>query len=101
MIASRRQSGRAAIAAAGLLVGLILLAALAPMVAPYGVDVLDLAHRRGAPSPSHWLGTDELGRDLLTRILFGARVSLAIGLVSAAVTNAIGVTVGAAAGYAG
>lgn len=100
-MAIRGHSHRAATVAAALLGGLILLAALAPVVAPYGVDVLDLAHRRGAPSSSHWLGTDELGRDLLTRILFGARISLAIGLVSAAVSNAIGVTVGAAAGYAG
>jgi peptide/nickel transport system permease protein len=57
--------------------------------------------RRGAPSSAHWFGTDELGRDLLTRILFGARVSLAVGLVSAAVSVAIGVTVGATAGWAG
>jgi peptide/nickel transport system permease protein len=80
---------------------LVVLAILAPLVAPYGMDALDLAHRRAAPSWSHWFGTDELGRDVLTRILFGARISLAIGLVSAAVSVTIGVSVGAVAGYAG
>jgi peptide/nickel transport system permease protein len=80
---------------------LVALAAFAPIVAPYGNEALDLADRRAAPSPAHWFGTDELGRDLLTRVLFGARVSLAIGLVSAVVSAAIGVLVGATAGYAG
>ncbi|HEY9228616.1 MAG TPA: ABC transporter permease [Gemmatimonadaceae bacterium] len=83
-----------------MLCGLVALALLAPSVAPYSVDTLDLANRRAAPSWSHWFGTDELGRDLLTRILFGARISLSIGLVSAAVSVAIGVSVGAVAGYA-
>jgi peptide/nickel transport system permease protein len=83
------------------LVALVLAAAVAPLVAPYAVDALDLAHRRGAPSATHWFGTDELGRDVLTRVLFGARVSLAVGLVSAAVSVAIGVTIGATAGWAG
>lgn len=87
--------------AAGLLGALVVGAALAPVLAPYGVDALDLARRRGAPSVQHWFGTDELGRDLLTRILFGARISLAIGLVSAALSAAIGVTLGAIAGFAG
>jgi len=83
------------------LVLLLLIAALAPVIAPFAFDALDLANRRGAPSTTHWFGTDELGRDLLTRVLFGARVSLAVGLVSAAVSVAIGVTVGATAGWAG
>ena len=96
-----RATALGASAALGLLILLILLALLAPYVAPYGVDVIDLAQRRAAPSARHWFGTDELGRDLLTRVLFGARVSLAIGLVSAALSAAIGVTVGALAGYAG
>ena len=96
-----RDGSRTAVAVATLLGALVLLAVLAPVVAPYGADVLDLAQRRGAPSLSHWFGTDELGRDLLTRILFGARISLAIGLVSAALSAAIGVSVGALAGYAG
>jgi peptide/nickel transport system permease protein len=96
-----RSLPRQALVAAGVLVALVLAAVVAPLVAPYAVDALDLAHRRGAPSPAHWFGTDELGRDLLTRVLFGARVSLAVGLVSAAVSVAIGVTVGATAGWAG
>lgn len=85
--------------AAGALGLMIVLALLAPVVAPYGFDALDLAHRRAAPSLAHWFGTDELGRDVFTRVLYGARISLAIGLVSAAVSGAIGVTIGAIAGY--
>ncbi|MBC7672234.1 MAG: ABC transporter permease, partial [Polaromonas sp.] len=80
---------------------MILVALLAPYVTRYGMDVIDLAHRRAAPSLAHPFGTDEIGRDLLTRILFGARVSLAIGLVSAAISVGIGVTIGAVAGYVG
>jgi peptide/nickel transport system permease protein len=99
-----RRSGidpRPAVTAAAILATMLLLAILAPIVAPYGFDVIDLAHRRAAPSMSHWFGTDELGRDLLTRVIFGARVSLAIGMVSAIMSAAIGVTIGAVAGYAG
>ena len=80
---------------------LIGIALLAPLLAPYAMDGLDLANRRAAPSLSHWFGTDELGRDLFTRVLYGARVSLAIGLVSAAVSVSIGTAVGAVAGFAG
>jgi len=80
---------------------LLVLAALAPVISPFAFDALDLAHRRAAPSAIHWFGTDELGRDLLTRVLYGARVSLAVGLVSAAVSVAMGVTIGAVAGWAG
>ena len=94
-------SNRAPLIAAALLGVLLLGAALAPAVAPYAMDALDLANRRAAPSAVHWFGTDELGRDLLTRVLYGARVSLAIGLVSALVSAAIGAAVGATAGYAG
>jgi peptide/nickel transport system permease protein len=92
---------REATIAAGILVALVLLALLAPVVSPFAFDALDLAHRRAAPSASHWFGTDELGRDLLTRVLFGARVSLAVGFVSAAVSVLLGVAIGATAGWAG
>ena len=80
---------------------LLALAAAAPIVSPYSPEGLDLAHRREPPSRAHWFGTDDLGRDVLTRVLYGARVSLAVGLLSAAVAGASGVTIGGVAGYAG
>ena len=87
---------------AAFVVGALILAALlAPFIAPYAANAIDLAHRRASPSLAHLFGTDELGRDLFTRVLFGARVSLAIGLISAFVSVAIGIAVGATAGYAG
>ena len=58
---------------------LMVAAAAAPWLGPAQPDALDLANRRAAPSLAHWFGTDELGRDLLARVLFGARVSLAVG----------------------
>jgi peptide/nickel transport system permease protein len=80
----------------------VLAAILAPLVAPFSFDATDFsAPAPQPPSLAHWFGTDELGRDLLTRILFGARISLAVGLFSAAMSAAIGITIGAAAGYIG
>lgn len=84
-----------------LLLGLATVALLAPLVAPYAPDALDLANRRAAPSLAHWFGTDDLGRDAFSRALFGGRVSIAIGLLSAAVAVTMGVAVGATAAYAG
>ena len=84
-----------------LLACLIAAAIAAPILAPYGPDQIDLAHRREPPSAAHWFGTDDLGRDVLARVLHGARVSLSIGLLSAAVAGGSGIAVGGAAGYAG
>ena len=84
-----------------LLAALIAAAIAAPILAPYGPEDIDLARRREPPSAAHWLGTDDLGRDVAARVLHGARVSLAIGLLSAAVAGASGVTIGGVAGYAG
>ncbi|MDQ6612564.1 MAG: ABC transporter permease [Gemmatimonadota bacterium] len=79
---------------------LVAIAVFAPILTPYASDALDLAHRRASPSFAHLFGTDELGRDLLTRVMFGARVSLSVGLISAFLSIAIGTAVGAVAGYA-
>ena len=76
-------------------------AMVAPLVAPYAPDALDLAQRRATPSLAHWFGTDDLGRDTFSRALFGGRVSVAIGLLSALVAVGLGVAVGAVAGYVG
>jgi oligopeptide transport system permease protein len=97
----RLARNRAALASAA---GLALLAAaalVAPLIAPYPYDQTNLAYGPRPPSAAHWLGTDELGRDLFTRALYGARVSLAVGLAATAVSLTIGVAYGAVAGYAG
>ena len=77
---------------------IVLAALLAPLLAPYDPDKSSMAMLTG-PAAAHWLGTDELGRDTLSRILFGARPSLAIGFGAALVAAVIGVPIGLFAGY--
>ncbi|MGH2403807.1 MAG: ABC transporter permease [bacterium] len=79
----------------------VAVAAMAPLLAPYGPVEGDLSSSLQPPSRSHWLGTDQLGRDLFTRILYGARVSLAIGLATVGVAGALGLVVGVVSGYVG
>ncbi len=90
-------------AVAGLLVVVLLGAAsvLAPWLSPYDPDKPQLATQLRPPSPAHPLGTDDLGRDLLTRILYGGRVSLSIGILAMALAVIIGTAVGALAGFYG
>ncbi len=95
-----RQNKIAAFSA--LVILLILLAAIfAPLVAPYDHLEQSLADRLKDPSAAHWLGTDELGRDVLSRIIFGARISLTIGLVPTLISMAIGTVLGLCAGFYG
>jgi peptide/nickel transport system permease protein len=81
--------------------GLLAAAIMAPWITPYAPDAIDLSGRRAAPSAAHWFGTDDLGRDLLARVLSGARVSLAIGVLAAALTVALGAGIGIVAGWTG
>ena len=76
-------------------------ALLAQVLAPYDPLALDLAVRLKPPSPEHWLGTDSLGRDIASRILYGARISLVIGVVVVGSAGVFGTFVGLIAGYAG
>ena len=85
----------------GILLGFVLAAALAPWITSYVYDKTDLPYGPKPPNWAHPLGTDELGRDLLTRILYGARISFAVGLLASAVSLTIGVTYGAIAGFRG
>jgi len=86
----------------GVTLAVVALACLVgPWLSPYGYEDQDLAHIYRAPGAHHWLGTDELGRDLLVRILYGGRVSLAIGLSATFVALTIGVVYGAVAGFTG
>lgn len=75
--------------------------ALAPVIAPYPFDGIDLESVKQPPSLSHWMGTDDLGRDVFTRMLFGGRVSILIGLLAATFGTLLGTLVGSAAGYYG
>ncbi len=80
---------------------LVLVAALAPMIAPWDPNRPDTKKVLAAPSRSHWLGTDQLGRDVLSRVLYGSRVSLAVGFVSVGIATFIGILMGSLAGYHG
>ena len=79
----------------------IIVALITPWIAPYGYDTQDLDLGATPPSAAHWLGTDIFGRDLLTQIMYGGRISLAVGFVATAVALLIGVSWGAIAGYVG
>ncbi|ADO43064.1 binding-protein-dependent transport systems inner membrane component [Ketogulonicigenium vulgare Y25] len=84
-----------------LLGSVTLLAIFAPLIAPYDPLAIDMFAIEEPPSATHLLGTDEVGRDVLSRLLFGARVSVLVGLSAVAVQLLIGVTLGALAGYFG
>lgn len=75
--------------------------AAAPLLTGYEFDAIDLGSIREAPSLDHWMGTDDLGRDLFTRILYGGRVSILIGVLSAVIGTLLGSTVGSVAGFYG
>ena len=74
---------------------------LAPTIAPYEFDGIDLKYRKAPPSIAHYMGTDSLGRDMYTRILFGGRISITIGIFSAVVGTLTGVLIGTLAGFYG
>lgn len=80
---------------------LVVLSVLAPWITPYSYSAQDLELGPSPPSAAHWLGSDLFGRDLLTRIIYGSRISLAVGFIATAVALLIGVTWGALAGYLG
>ncbi|GAB4460459.1 MAG: ABC transporter permease [Armatimonadaceae bacterium] len=83
------------------LISLIAVAALAPLIAPYSFTEQNLKDKLQPPSPQHWLGTDELGRDTLSRLMYGAGISLGVGLAVELVVVTLGLLVGLTAGYLG
>ncbi len=101
MIWARFKRHRVAVVAAVVMLAMMVLVFAAPWVVRYKFDQLDMRHIREAPSSVHLLGTDDLGRDLFTRILYGGRISLTIGIFSALVGTTIGTLLGATAAYYG
>jgi len=97
----RLRKNKLAVFGAALLLFVVLLSTFAPFFTGYTYDEQDLALNASAPSRAHWLGTDPLGRDLFTRILYGGRVSLLVGVAATSVSLLIGVLYGATAGYLG
>jgi ABC-type dipeptide/oligopeptide/nickel transport system permease subunit len=79
----------------------VLLAVLAPALAPYPPNAQNFMRVLQPPGPAHWLGTDDLGRDILSRLLFGARISLQVGMVAVLLAVAVGLPLGLVVGYVG
>jgi ABC-type dipeptide/oligopeptide/nickel transport system permease subunit len=80
---------------------LIIAALFAPLIVPYDPYAPELSNRLSEPTAQHWLGTDSLGRDTLSRVIYGTRTSLVIGLVAIGIAATIGMTLGLIAGYYG
>lgn len=95
------KKNKLALASIVILTLFIVLSILAPLIAPYEIDEIDLDNIEASPSTDHILGTDDLGRDVLSRILYGGRVSLTVGIVASIMQITIGVSLGAIAGYFG
>ncbi|MDI3338981.1 MAG: ABC transporter permease [Sphaerobacter sp.] len=92
-------ASRVAVLALAFLIGLAALSALAPLLAPADPELVNPAVRLRGPSPEHWLGTDDLGRDVLSRLLYGGRISLLVGAAVTLVAVVLGAALGLLAGY--
>ncbi len=97
----RLKKNKAAMAGLGIIIVISLLAIFGPMLSPYSYSDQSLTDANQPPSAAHWLGTDNLGRDLATRICYGARISLSIGIVASLINLGIGVLYGGISGYFG
>ena len=99
----RRRIVSQPLAAAGavLLVLFAVMAIFAPWIAPANPASIDLLHRLAPPSAAHWFGTDELGRDILSRVIFGARLSLTVAVSVVGISCSLGIILGGIAGYYG
>ena len=97
----RLRKNKLALLGGAVLLFMIVIALLTPWIAPYSYEAQNLDLGASPPSASHWLGTDIFGRDLLTQVMYGGRISLAVGFIATAVALLIGVTWGAIAGYVG
>jgi peptide/nickel transport system permease protein len=96
---ARLRRNRLALSGLALVVGMFAVALLAPWLAPYDPNFIELTQVLMPPSPAHLLGTDTLGRDVLSRVIFGSRISLLVGFVAVGIATLIGVLVGALAGF--
>lgn len=94
-------SRKIAVAAFIILIVLILAAILADFISPYDPDIISISERTQGPSAAHLLGTDEFGRDVLSRVIYGSRVSLIVGVLAVMIACVIGTSLGMVAGFFG
>ncbi|WP_053956422.1 ABC transporter permease [Inediibacterium massiliense] len=97
----RLKQNRFAMIGLFIIIMLILSAIFASFIAPYGIDDQDLLNTLQTPSKNHWMGTDNFGRDIFSRIIYGSRISLQVGFISVGIAMIIGGALGAIAGYYG
>jgi peptide/nickel transport system permease protein len=97
----RFKKNKIALAGAAIVLFFIMLALFAPLIAPYGINEQNLSMRLQAPSKDHWFGTDDFGRDILSRVIYGARISLWVGFFSVLGSVVVGSLLGIVAGYYG
>ena len=90
-----------AIASLVVIAGWLVVGTTAPLVAPYGPLIQDMTAQLMPPSRAHWLGTDFLGRDVFSRVLYGARLSIPVGVVAVGLAVSLGISIGSLAGYLG
>ena len=95
------KKSKSALVGAGIVVFFVILAIFGPLIAPFGMNEQNLAERLISPSGEHWFGTDDLGRDILSRILYGARLSIWVGFASVIMSVVVGSFLGIIAGYYG
>ena len=97
----RLRKNKIAMVSLVVLIIIMLIAIFAPYLAPYSYEEAELSNALAAPSKEHWLGTDRLGRDVLSRLIYGAQQSLQMGVISVGISAVIGIFIGAVAGYFG
>lgn len=95
------KKNKVAVFSLGVVIALIFIAVFAPLLAPFDPNEQNLGIRLLKPSSTHWFGTDEFGRDILSRVIYGCRISLSVGIVSQIIASVIGYFMGVSAGYFG
>ena len=97
----RLKKNRRAVIGLCIIIIVVLLAIFAPLISPYRPSKMSLRNKLEAPSAQNWLGTDKLGRDIFSRIIYGSRISILVGIVAVGISGTIGIIMGAIAGYFG
>jgi peptide/nickel transport system permease protein len=97
----RFKRNKLAMVGLGIIIVLVVSAIFAPVIAPYGIAERDTGHFREPPSAEHWFGTDTIGLDVFSRVIYGARVSLRIGIIATSIALVIGLLLGAVSGFFG